>query len=83
MLYYLTDSASLDKPYFDVCTCDISRRLVDCLKRPVFLPHETPGAGGYGSPKDRMPEAVAQDHKSKKFSDSFIEQHFGQVTREV
>jgi N-methylhydantoinase B len=43
---------------------------------------ETPGAGGYGSPKDRMPEAVAQDHKSKKFSDSFIEQHFGQVTRE-
>ena len=44
---------------------------------------ETPGAGGYGSPKDRMPEAVAQDHKSKKFSDSFIEQHFGQVTREV
>ena len=43
---------------------------------------ETPGAGGYGSPKDRMPEAVAQDHKSKKFSGSFIEQHFGQVSRE-
>ena len=43
---------------------------------------ETPGAGGYGSPKDRKPEAVALDHKSKKFSDAFIEQHFGQVSRE-
>jgi N-methylhydantoinase B len=37
---------------------------------------ETPGAGGYGAPAERSPEAVEQDLQSAKFSPSFIKRHY-------
>ncbi|HJP06258.1 MAG TPA: hydantoinase B/oxoprolinase family protein [Arenicellales bacterium] len=38
---------------------------------------ETPGAGGYGKPDQRAPEAVERDIQSGKFSAAYIERHFG------
>jgi N-methylhydantoinase B len=38
---------------------------------------ETPGAGGYGAPTDRAPEAIARDRRSGKFSDAYIARHYG------
>ncbi len=37
---------------------------------------ETPGAGGYGAPGERSPEAVEQDLQSAKYSTAFIELHY-------
>jgi N-methylhydantoinase B len=37
---------------------------------------ETPGAGGYGKPDQRAPEAVERDIQSGKFSAAYIERHF-------
>jgi N-methylhydantoinase B len=37
---------------------------------------ETPGAGGYGCPADRVAEAVDDDLRSGKYSASFIERHY-------
>ena len=39
---------------------------------------ETPGAGGYGHPLDRSPEAVGRDVKSGKYSATFIERHYAE-----
>jgi N-methylhydantoinase B len=38
---------------------------------------ETPGAGGYGPPAERTPEAVANDFKSGKFSRAYLKKHYG------
>ncbi|MEM7172678.1 MAG: hydantoinase B/oxoprolinase family protein [Pseudomonadota bacterium] len=38
---------------------------------------ETPGAGGYGAPDERAPEAVADDRQSGKFSKSFLRANYG------
>jgi N-methylhydantoinase B len=38
---------------------------------------ETPGAGGYGDPKERSAKAVETDKQSGKFSASYIERHYG------
>jgi N-methylhydantoinase B len=38
---------------------------------------ETPGAGGYGEPRERDPQAVAEDRRSGKFSEAFIAEHYG------
>ena len=41
---------------------------------------ETPGAGGYGAPKERSPEAVELDFRSGKFTATYIEENFGKST---
>ena len=38
---------------------------------------ETPGAGGYGSPKERSREKLAEDLRSEKFSRRYVEEHYG------
>jgi N-methylhydantoinase B len=38
---------------------------------------ETPGAGGYGEPRERDSQAVAEDRRSGKFSEAFIAEHYG------
>lgn len=38
---------------------------------------ETPGAGGYGPPAKRAPEAVQRDQRSGKFSEGYIARHYG------
>jgi N-methylhydantoinase B/oxoprolinase/acetone carboxylase alpha subunit len=38
---------------------------------------ETPGAGGYGSPKERPREKLAEDLCSEKFTRRCIENHYG------
>ncbi|WP_294931606.1 hydantoinase B/oxoprolinase family protein [uncultured Paracoccus sp.] len=48
----------------------------------VFVPEETvvvietPGAGGYGDPAERAPEAIAGDLASGKFTQGFIDRHY-------
>ena len=48
----------------------------------VFVPEETvvvietPGAGGYGDPAERAPEAIAEDLASGKFTQGFIDRHY-------
>ncbi len=37
---------------------------------------ETPGAGGYGSPRQRSPDRIEADRESEKFSEQYIEQHY-------
>ena len=41
---------------------------------------ETPGAGGYGAPKERSPEAVELDFRSGKFTATYIDENFGEST---
>jgi N-methylhydantoinase B len=43
---------------------------------------ETPGAGGYGKPADRAPEALCQDLISGKFSRDYLARHYGRVPGE-
>jgi N-methylhydantoinase B len=38
---------------------------------------ETPGAGGYGSPKERTQEKLAEDLDSEKFTRGYLEDHYG------
>jgi len=38
---------------------------------------ETPGAGGYGAPRERDAAAIENDFKSGKFSRGFIKDHYG------
>ena len=38
---------------------------------------ETPGAGGYGSPAERSRDLLSEDRESGKFSESYIEQNYG------
>lgn len=38
---------------------------------------ETAGAGGYGPPSQRSPEAVREDLESGKFTRGFVERHYG------
>ena len=43
---------------------------------------ETPGAGGYGKPADRAPDALRQDLISGKFSRDYLARHYGRVPGE-
>jgi N-methylhydantoinase B len=43
---------------------------------------ETPGAGGYGKPSDRAPDALRQDLISGKFSRDYLARHYGRVPGE-
>ena len=38
---------------------------------------ETPGAGGYGEPREREAEALAADYRDGKFSAEYLRQHYG------
>jgi N-methylhydantoinase B len=38
---------------------------------------ETPGAGGYGPPAERAPEAIVEDRRSAKFSAEYLKRHYG------
>ncbi len=38
---------------------------------------ETPGAGGYGPPAERSPEAIEIDRKSGKFTKDYLDRHYG------
>lgn len=38
---------------------------------------ETPGAGGYGLPRDRDEDAIADDGESGKFGRDFLRRHYG------
>ncbi len=38
---------------------------------------ETPGAGGWGDPKERDREALAEDRQSGKFSDAYLHEYYG------
>jgi N-methylhydantoinase B len=40
---------------------------------------ETPGAGGWGDPSGRDPEALAADRESGKFSDAFMAENYGEA----
>lgn len=57
------------------------RRLANKVRMPLAPDQsviiETPGAGGYGPPEERAPEAVDSDRRSGKFSPGYIEQHYG------
>jgi N-methylhydantoinase B len=37
---------------------------------------QTPGAGGYGLPQERSPDAREDDLKSGKFSADFMRKHY-------
>ena len=39
---------------------------------------ETPGAGGFGVPSERAPDDVAVDLRSGKYSQAFVQRHYGQ-----
>jgi len=38
---------------------------------------ETPGAGGYGSPKSRDKSQIERDRHSGKYTDGFIRKYYG------
>ncbi|MCP3469033.1 hydantoinase B/oxoprolinase family protein [Bradyrhizobium sp. CCGUVB1N3] len=46
------------------------------LTPEVAVSVETPGAGGYGPPKDRSPISIAEDVAAGKYSASFIQRHY-------
>jgi N-methylhydantoinase B len=38
---------------------------------------ESPGAGGYGKPEERSPDAIGRDTAGGKFSEAFVREHYG------
>jgi N-methylhydantoinase B len=56
------------------------RRLPNKVRMPLrqgeSILVETPGAGGYGAPLERAPDAVAEDQRSGKFSEAFTRKHY-------
>ena len=42
---------------------------------------ETPGAGGFKPAADRAPEAMAADRETGKFSEEYLNRHYGEVAR--
>ena len=71
-----------DSGQFQIHDTDGERRLDDKPGK-VHVPIETrivietPGAGGFGPPENRLADAVARDQLSGKFSSSYIECHYG------
>jgi N-methylhydantoinase B len=56
------------------------RRLPNKVRMPLHQGQsvivETPGAGGYGAPSERVPDAVEEDRRSGKFSPAYLERHY-------
>ena len=46
------------------------------LKDGEKLTVETPGAGGYGKPTNRSPEAISEDRDSGKFSKAYLKRNY-------
>lgn len=69
--YIRTDDGSVTNLAAKACNVQLSPSSVAVL--------ETAGAGGYGSPKDRSPEAVAEDLESGKFTKDFVARHYAGV----
>lgn len=67
---------------FYITHADGSREVLGTKPSPAPLMEdqvvtvETPGAGGYGSPKERAAEDMTNDRVSDKFSASYIEEHY-------
>jgi N-methylhydantoinase B len=53
---------------------------VDATEKLVVT---SPGAGGYGPPKERRPDLLAQDYVSGKFSAAFLHRYYGIDTGEL
>lgn len=49
------------------------------LEPDVVAVLETAGAGGYGSPAERRPEAIREDLASGKFSDAYVKRFYSRV----
>jgi N-methylhydantoinase B len=47
------------------------------LKAGERIVVETPGAGGYGPPEDRAPEALEEDRRSGKFGAAWLRERYG------
>lgn len=66
---------------------DGGERRLDDKPRRVAVPVgtrivvETPGAGGYGPPTARTPEAVQADFNSGKYSAEFVETHYKSILK--
>ena len=66
---------------FTIRDNDGERRLDDkpnevAVKQGARITVETPGAGGYGLPSERAPDAVDRDLNSGKYSTSFVKKHY-------
>ncbi len=66
---------------FLICDDDGERRLDDkpgvvVVGQGVRIVVETPGAGGYGPPKERNSEAIERDRRSGKLSPDFIKKQY-------
>lgn len=48
--------------------------VVICADQQVVV--ETPGSGGYGAPEERDPAAVAEDLRSGKYSEKFVQENY-------
>ena len=62
-----------------------TRRLANKVRMPLSAGEAvivaTPGAGGYGEPSERAPEACAEDERSGKFTPEFMAKHYGKGGR--
>jgi N-methylhydantoinase B len=57
-----------------------TRRLANKVRMPLRAGEsvvvETPGAGGYGPPSERRPDALAEDERTAKFTPTFMAEHY-------
>jgi N-methylhydantoinase B len=57
-----------------------TRRLANKVRIPLRAGEsvvvETPGAGGYGPPSERRPDALAEDERTAKFTPTFMAEHY-------
>ncbi len=61
----------------DGATRQLANKVRMPLKAGEAVIVATPGAGGYGEPSERTPEALAEDERAGKFTADFIREHYG------
>lgn len=62
----------------DGSTENLPGKLTGLMLQPTdAVAVETPGAGGYGSPKERSEERLSEDLRSEKFTRRYLEDHYG------
>ena len=44
---------------------------------------ETPGAGGYGNPRQRSEEKLQEDYRGGKFSAGYMKKHYAFVQKKL
>lgn len=69
--YVRSDSGKVTELAAKACCVHLEPNVVAVL--------ETAGAGGYGSPAERRPEAIREDLASGKFSDAYVKRHYSTV----